>query len=195
MKTVSIYQTLEDRGNYDEVESHGPFFCSKTDKNGNHKSGAREPWLGEGYYFWDTFISDAHWWGNSIYSKKGRDYIICETTYDQHSPLLFDTVSDPSLLYELIDCAKIIQKKWNMNKVSVPLIMDYLRGREDFKYKAIRVCPQPKRSRLIDRISFPGDMFVLGKIEKIQICFFDKTLLVNPFKIVYSQQIPDDFTI
>ena len=38
-----IYQTVEDRGNPDYVEQHGPFIC--TNKNA---------WLGEGYYFWDT---------------------------------------------------------------------------------------------------------------------------------------------
>ena len=57
-----IYQTVEDRGNPDYVEQHGPFIC--TNKNA---------WLGEGYYFWDTIIELAHWWGNLCY-KDSRIY-------------------------------------------------------------------------------------------------------------------------
>jgi len=36
-----IYQTLEDRGNPDEIERNGPFSC-----NWNNS------WLGTGCYFW-----------------------------------------------------------------------------------------------------------------------------------------------
>ena len=54
MKTTEIYQTLEDRQNYEEVEQHGPYFCSVTYPNGILKKGSKQPWLGSGYYFWDT---------------------------------------------------------------------------------------------------------------------------------------------
>lgn len=91
MKIVNIYQTIEDRGDDDSIEKHGPFFCSQK-KNGRNKTGIREPWLGEGYYFWDTRISDAVWWGQETYWKTFRGYAVCETKYDQHSPLLFDLV-------------------------------------------------------------------------------------------------------
>lgn len=70
MRDTDIYQTLEDRQNYGEVEEHGPFFCYVRDDNGIPKSGVKEPWLGEGYYFWDTRITDAQWWGDTVYSQK-----------------------------------------------------------------------------------------------------------------------------
>ena len=44
MGVKKIFQTLEDRNNPDEVESQGPFICTNN------------PWLGKGYYFWDTFL-------------------------------------------------------------------------------------------------------------------------------------------
>lgn len=34
MKETDIYQTLEDRQNYEEVEKHGPYFCCAQDANG-----------------------------------------------------------------------------------------------------------------------------------------------------------------
>lgn len=68
MRLVTIYQTLEDRGNYKEVEDHGPYFCAAHDENGQLKKGTKEPWLGEGYYFWDTRKTDANG-GERLYMK------------------------------------------------------------------------------------------------------------------------------
>lgn len=51
MKLTDIYQTLENRQNYSEIENNGPYFCSEKDENGILKKGVKEPWLGEGYYF------------------------------------------------------------------------------------------------------------------------------------------------
>lgn len=195
MKSVSIYQTLEDRGNYEEIEKHGPYFCALKDSRGKDKIGVREPWLGEGYYFWDNSVDDAHWWGKTIYAKYGKSYLICKTNFDLHSSLLFDTVSEPHLLEEILDCAKFLKKELNLEKVSVPVVIGYLRKRPEFSYKAIRVCPIPLKCSPKIRINFPGDQFVLAKKEKIQICFFDKTLLTEPFEIVYPPQVIDDFAI
>ena len=61
MKSANIYQTLEDRDNYEYVKKHGPLFCHERYSNGNLKKGIKEPWLGPGYYFWDTRIEDAQW--------------------------------------------------------------------------------------------------------------------------------------
>jgi hypothetical protein len=55
MANKKIYQTLEDRGNADDIENHGPFPCKW-----------ENTWLGRGYYFWDTFMNNAHWWGKSV---------------------------------------------------------------------------------------------------------------------------------
>ena len=57
MGVKKIFQTLEDRNNPDEVESQGPFICTNN------------PWLGKGYYFWDTFLDLAHWWGTKAFFK------------------------------------------------------------------------------------------------------------------------------
>ena len=51
MKPTKIYQTLEYRNNNKEIEEHGPYFCTLRDERGRIKTGAKTPWLGEGYYF------------------------------------------------------------------------------------------------------------------------------------------------
>lgn len=181
MKAADIYQTLEDRQNDEEVEAHGPYFCSLRGVDGALKSGVREPWLGEGYYFWDSRIADAQWWGDTVYGRKG--YIICHTTYDQHSPLLYDLVGDVVQLDEFIRCAELIRTQMQEKTVSFPVVLAYLRRNTTFHYKAIRVWPRSHTPGKTN-VSFPDDKVVLGAPYRIQICFFDKTLLNNPFRIV-----------
>lgn len=194
MTDTDIYQTLEDRQNYDDVEKHGPYFCCARDANGTPKSGVKEPWLGEGYYFWDTRIADAQWWGNTIYFKKRKGYIICHTTYDQHSPLLYDLVGDVKQFEEFVKCAGLIKAKRNTDFVSFPVVLSYMRKMPEFDYKAIRVWPHPQTFEKT-AVRFPDGKLVLGKADKIQICFFDKTLLNNPYKIVEKKTFPANQTI
>ena len=193
MKEVPIYQTLEERGNYSEVINHGPYFCSLKDPSGFLKGGVREPWAGEGYYFWDSLIDDAHWWGKTIYGES--NYIICQTTYDQHSELLLDTVCYIKLLDELFNCAVFLKEEKHYDKLTLPLLLTYLRTIKSFKYKAIRIHPVLKKETNVDVISMPGRRYYLPRKQKVQICFFDKTLLPNPFEIVYSCTLPNNFTI
>lgn len=193
MKTTDIYQTLEDRQNDEEVEDHGPYFCSERYANGILKSGTKEPWLGEGYYFWDTRIADARWWGDTVYSRKG--YIICKTTYDQNSPLLYDLVGDIRQFDEFIECAKLIKEQRNLKTVKFPVVLAYMKKeKEDFNYKAIRVWPHPNTFEKTP-VRFPDAKVVLGKPDKIQICFFDKTLLTEPYRIVGKKAFTANQTI
>lgn len=192
MLSTEIFQTLEYRGNEKEVEQHGPYFCSERNPDGSLKRGIKEPWLGEGYYFWDTRKKDAEWWGETIYRKKG--YIIGKTTYDQHSPLLYDIVGIAKLLDEFVSCAELIKKQKQLDTIKFPVVLSYLKKLPDFNYKAIRVWPHPKDYNDTS-IEFPGEKMIFGKTDKIQICFFDKTLLTEPFKIVDRKVFTENQTI
>ncbi|MEE3416080.1 MAG: hypothetical protein VZR53_12010 [Prevotella sp.] len=183
---TDIYQTIEDRGNYDEVEHHGPYCCSLSDSRGILKHGTKEPWLGEGYYFWDTRIGDARWWGETIYSRKFKGYVVCHTKYDQHSPLLFDMVGSVAMFDEFERCVELIKAERRTERVNFPFVLEFMKRHGDFPYKAIRVWPYPdiKTSNSQIDVFFPGDKATVRRFEKIQICFFDKTLLNQPFTIV-----------
>lgn len=180
MKLTNIYQTVENRGNNEEIIKHGPFFCSVRNNNGILKRGVKEPWLGEGYYFWDTRIEDARWWGNTVYQKNG--YVICHTTYDQHSHLLYDLVGDVKHYETFMKCAKLIKEKMNVRTLKFSVVLSYLKRDPNFNYKAIRVWPQGKNSN--SSVVLSTGEIVMKRIEKVQICFFDKTLLSNAFRIV-----------
>lgn len=185
MRLVTIYQTLEDRGNYKEVEDHGPYFCAAHDENGQLKKGTKEPWLGEGYYFWDTRKTDAQWWGKVIYESHFKGYVICETQYDQHSPLLFDLLGNVSHMDEFEECALGIRNWTRKNRISVPYVLGVLRKSSGFLYKAVRAWPDPQLNVYNPQLElfFPGNKAVIRKLDKVQICFFDKTLLDSKFQI------------
>lgn len=196
MVTTHIYQTLEDRGNHKDIENHGPYFCSLRDESGNLKSGTKEPWLGEGFYFWDTRIDDARWWGKITYEQKMKGYVVCSTCYNQYSPLLYDMVGSISMFDDFEACAKLIKSKKNVKRVSFSVVLEYMKQREDFNYKAIRVWPYPTRvSNPQIGVFFPCKKATIRKMEKIQICFFDKTLLTQPFSIVEKHPFPSNYTI
>lgn len=186
MRVTNIYQTLEDRGNYDEIEDHGPYFCSLRDAEGRLKKGSKQPWLGEGYYFWDTRISDAQWWGGVAYGKFLKGYVICHTSYDQNSPYLYDMVGSVAMFDDFVECAEIIKSKRGLNRVSFPMVLQYLKKNKEFNYRAIRVRPVPESQVTDTRIDvfFPGNMAGISSEGRIQICFFDKSLLNQPFKVV-----------
>jgi len=187
MKLTFIYQTLENRNNKAEVEKHGPYFCSLIDSQGNQKQGVKEPWLGEGFYFWDTRIEDAKWWGDTVFKNIGKGYYICEAQYDAHSEKLFDMVGDLSAFDEFIEVAKELKRERKLAKVSFPYVLSHLKNIPEFDYAAIRVCPISKNNNF-HLIYFPfkkgGENIYLGLIDKVQICFFDHTLLTQNFKVV-----------
>ena len=90
-----LYQTLEDKSNVDYVEENGPFICER-----------RDAWLGRGYYYWDTFVDNAHLWGKKIYNSNNKDYMICLSKVEFSNENVYD-LDCPSTLLEF----QILEKK------------------------------------------------------------------------------------
>lgn len=196
---TTIFQTLEDRGNTEELEKSGPCFCDVCDDNGQLKRGVKEPWLGAGYYFWDTRIEDAHWWGKEVYHKQLKGYVIGKTTYDAHSDALFDMLGKLSHFDEFIKVAKLLAGQHGEKRISFPKVITYLQKNPHFatRYKAIRVCPISEHFRK-SCVYFPHSAtrtpLTMGIIDKVQICFFDRSLLTEPFRIVEHKPYTRGFT-
>lgn len=185
MKLTLIYQTVEDRNNDEEIMKKAPFLCALTDKNGVPKKGNKVPWLGEGYYFWDTNIQDAHWWGNTVYAQQG--YIICRTEYDAHSEQLYDLLGDLMQLNQFIECAKLIKKKNGLKHINFTVVLEYLRKLPTFNYTAVRIMPC-RNQFCKSEIEFSNNQYTVPYLQKVQICFFDKTLLTQP--ICIAEKVP-----
>lgn len=171
-----LYQTVEDRDNPDYVEQYGPFKC--TNKNA---------WLGHGYYFWDTFISLAHWWGE-IYKENG--YIICQSSCNDDMSVVYDLVGKPELFNEIEQVASIIKANNKTDTVFVPEIIEYLKQKTSFlnRYKAIRVNPLCTLPNQEFRFKFNNiNRAYIDTRPAIQFCILDKSILNSKYRIVYPE--------
>lgn len=95
---------------------------------------------------------------------------------------------------EFIECAKLIKKQRNLTEIKVAAVLEYLKKYTEFNYKAVRTWPNPKNYKDLG-IIFPDQKMILANVDKIQICFFDKTLLAEPFSVIESKRFAGNQTI
>ncbi len=190
MKVKVLYQTLKDKGNPDYVESNAPFSCNW----GN-------AWLGEGYYFWDTFIENAHWWGNV---RHGNRYIIYKAECDFGSDVCFDLVGDTDHMLDFDECIKLMKsKKMITTDTTVARVITFLKEKiPAFNYQAIRVYGiksisdhteeyKKYKHRLIFELKKPQ---YLDYKPAIQLCLFKRSSLnLRNLTIVFPDEYNADF--
>jgi|WetSurMetagenome_2_1015567.scaffolds.fasta_scaffold276741_3 hypothetical protein len=188
MYSKDIYQTLEDRDNPDGIEINGPFKCDRKDA-----------WLGDGYYFWDTFIELAHWWGHKGYNG---NYIICKSNFKYENDDIFDLVGNTEHIMDFRKIGDYLRKNVYKPEISVRYIVDYMKTHvRDFrKYKAIRVngidSINGDERMLENRYYFnKNNNAYLDCMPCIQLCVFSKKNIGGDnFKIVYPEMYCEDYT-
>lgn len=181
MQECVLYQTLEDRGNYQQVVDEGPYICERSDA-----------WLGTGYYFWELYIKFAHAWGRKAgYKDK---YIICQSAYDYDNRNFLDLVGNPIHKDAIWRVYKNLKDKKDLNNIDQVLTLSSVLIafrkvlREDFNYKAIRVRSEYKpREFVIPFNERRPNNEVYNARPEIQICVLDKSFLTQPFRIVYPE--------
>ena len=185
-----VYQTVQDRDNPDEVELYGPFKCKKN------------PWLGQGYYFWDHEIKLAHWWG----SKAGyeNNYMICEAWCNMTgNDLCWDLHENGFHRDEFHETIlKIVEL--NLSKkphdITVDQVIEFVKNKKSFKYEAIRILGVNSVKKIKGFKNVGARMlFRRGKeayydiFPAVQICFFNKkSLSLSKIKIVYPEYYKED---
>jgi len=192
LKAKTLYQTLGDRGNPDDILANAPFPCKW-----------ENTWLGEGYYFWDTFIENAHWWGDVRYRS---DYVISKMTCDFDTSLCFDLVGDTE---HMLDFSKSIDYMKAQNLIdkntTVSRIINHLKNKiGGFDFQAIRVYGiksiseykegyRKYRHHLIFELSKPQ---YIDYKPAIQICIYEKTgLNLRDISIVYPDSYNMDYLL
>lgn len=187
MATKILYQTLEDRGNYDEVDREAPYPCLEP-----------SAWLGSGYYFWDTFIENAHWWGEKGYSG---NYIICQAEYDFDDNTCFDLVGNTDHIKDFIDIWDEMKRSGYFGcEIVVADVVDFLKKHvQEFNYRAVRASSTDTRShndrhsltikyRKDNRYKVYKQRLDLRPL--IQICIFSKgSPNLKKINIVYPENI------
>jgi hypothetical protein len=176
--TVIAYQTLEDKDNIDEIETDGPFPCSRPDA-----------WLGYGYYFWDTNIDWAMSWGINSYNNKGKDFIIgrCLINLSNDCFDLVGCVQHWSDFIEVIKVMKESKKIKNPSEEVVANIITFMRRNDIFQYNSIRAADDYKASVRIPFIKGRSEFMTINK--RVQICVINKKdVLLRPFSVVYPEK-------
>jgi hypothetical protein len=188
----TVYQTLEDRGNPDYVENNGPFPCNRNNA-----------WLGNGYYFWDSFIENAHWWGAEG-TKYANGYFICKAYYDFDDSNCFNLIDNPDHFKMFNDSKKLMQEKglFLENTTTVARIIEYLKNTlKIFNYQAIRVYginSKSFNSPYSNRTIFDKkhNTKYLDSLPAIQICFFSKSSLnLREYTLIYPPEYSDDYLV
>ena len=182
MENKTIYQTLDDKGNADFIESNGPFPCKWPNS-----------WLGDGHYFWDTFVENAHWWGGQQYNDR---YVITEAKIDFCTSTCFDLVGSTKHMQEFEKVIELMKGRGLLNnKTTVARVISFIKDTlRLFDYDAIRVYGINSKTKLITpnyRMNFElGKAQYLDYKPAIQICIYRiKNLNFNSYQIVY----PDEY--
>jgi hypothetical protein len=180
-----VYQTLEDRNSdLDQLENNGPYPCRWENS-----------WLGDGYYFWDTFISNAHWWGREI-RQYPNGYIICKAICDFNDTECFDLVGNTEHMQLFKEAYEFLKRLGIANHgTKVNRIIRFMQKEvKTFNYDAIRVYgikSKSYNSRFSFTLNFEKKNPAYFDITPaIQICFYKKNSLnLRNYKIVF----PDEY--
>lgn len=161
-----LYQTVEDRDNPEHIKSNAPFLCDRKDA-----------WLGEGYYFWDTLIENAHWWGETVYKQNG--YVILKFLCDSINERCFDLHGNLEHLKHFNEVADFLKKEGLVNKsTTVAWMIQYLKQKADLdkRYDGIRVYGHYSKSRHKTIKMFfrqqPNSKQYLELAPPVQLCLF-----------------------
>lgn len=185
MKIKTLFQTLQNRDNADYVEENGPFVCNW-----------ENTWLGDGYYFWDTFIENAHWWGEVRYQN---NHFVCSAICDFDTQECFDLVGDTDHMSDFSDSVEFMKSQGLLKKEStVSTVIRFIKEKVGgFNYQAIRAIGIHSISehnedykKYLFRFKFEvNKKAYLDYKPAIQLCIFERDgLNLRDFKIEYPQE-------
>lgn len=185
-----VYQTLEDRDNPDQIEREGPFKCEN-----------RNAWLGFGYYFWESFLENAHWWGKECNNYK-NGYVICKASYDFNEKLCFNLIDNPEHIQNFKNTIELMKEKGLFsNRTTVSRVISYLKDTlKIFPFDATRVFgihSKNKTSEYSFVLPFkPSGNQYLDLTPAIQVCFYSKQgLNLRNYHIIFPDKYIEDFAV
>jgi hypothetical protein len=187
----TLYQTLEDRDDdLAKLEANGPYPCHW-----------ENTWLGNGYYFWDTFIENAHWWGSEI-RQYDNGYIICKAICDYNEIECCDLVGNTEHLQMFNRTFEFLKDKGLVDgNTKVKRLIQYLK--EDIKtfhFIAIRaygIKSKNFHSKFCLNMFFENrNAGYMDFKPAIQICLYKKTSMnLRNYKIAFPDEYIDGYLV
>lgn len=195
MIVKKVFQTLNNLNNPSDIESDGPFICNREDA-----------WLGTGFYFWDSFIQNAHWWGKACNYKNG--YIICQAICDYSDLECFDLVDNTDNLMQLNEMYEyLISQKLADSNTKVSQVLEFIRkNNAEFRFTSVKAIGLNSKSfygdystHLIFEVKKHNGKSIkktLDLIPPIQICFYYKSSMnLREYKIVFPDEYVDGYVL
>lgn len=191
MRTIGQHTCSNDNGR-EYIKENAPFLSLKKVKNDGKKQKVYVPFLGEGYYYWDTDLEIAHSWGVKHYQN---NYAIVESALELTGEKVFcDLVGNRKHMIEMLQLAqKFRPDEFKSGKLTLGVFIQILKklNRTDFKgifpYKAIRAVDlshePPKESRII--FAEHAAYSYTNLSPKLVICLIDKNGIVLDTDIIY----------
>lgn len=188
MSIKTVYQTLEDRGtDLERLEANGPYLCDWENS-----------WLGDGYYFWDTFIDNAHWWGREA-RRYRSGYIICKAICDFNDTECLDLYGNLEQLAMFREAYELMKAQTLADQTTtVKQVFSFLKEvTNSFNFIAVRANGLKSRS---PQSIFNASLFFesekpqsLDLVPTVQICFYRKeSLNLRNYKIVFPENYKQD---
>lgn len=170
----TLFQVLEDRNNPREVETHGPYKCTRSDA-----------WLGDGYYFGESFIELATSWGKNSYHGC---YMICEMVFPYSRKKIFDLTGENA--EQLSDFRSYFQElvEKSGKKYTVAGVIEHMKRHADLaeEYIAVRVRDSRQGG---PSIFFRFSKEYMELEPRIQLCFFSNNAFRGlEYKVVFPKK-------
>lgn len=181
--STTVHQTLDDKGNPDYVEKHGPFPA-------DHNSGL---YLGLGSYFWDDHLELAHWWGNVHLNGK---YLICQGNLHVKKTEFCDLVG---CRQDMLHIKQMIAEL-KIGHLALGKVIEVLKSieqksgkREIFPFKVIRAVDGSYTSYKREEILFVDDKKGYTFLTPVYlICLIAKShVILSSYKVIYPERYVD----
>ena len=178
LRLDNLLQTIDDQDNPDYVEEHGPF------------RSVTSHWLGVGYYFWDSLMRRAHWWGDRHY---GGNYMICKAWASVDEDKFLDLADNMEQLQQFQAQYELIQQIHQGKKITISFVINKLIRDGLFPYQAVRSvsdkCGGDYAVKFVE-----GNSSFLNFSPPRQICIYERAA-IHDYHIVYPLEYIADCVV
>ncbi len=135
-----------------------------------------EPWLGEGFYFWESFIENAEEWGIRHYKKRQKSYQILKACYEEQAVHCLNLIDNAEQIKEFNDAVALVENEAGVRMHSFYQRITMLRKyapKYFGKFSCVRIFPCG--GMVIGKIPFTEKMQKVAyytPIPPIQVCFW-----------------------
>ena len=170
MNTIG-HHTCANRNDKPFILQNAPFYSEFNKEQG------KIPFLGGGYYFWDTNPEAAHFWGENHY--KGN-YFIYECVLNIEDDKFLDLVGSRKDMIQLRELIDKFSRKIGGENLSLGEILEYLKKLHNldpnfFDVDAVRAIDSSKSKRNEDIIYFNNNKKQYTDLcPRLIICFYRK---------------------